>query len=184
MKKNLGSLLALYPTPVTVVGAMVDGRPNWMLVAHIGIIGHDRVMLSCAKSHYTNEGIKATGVLSINLVDESMLPLADYVGSVSGGKVDKSAVFGYTTGERGAPIIDQSPLTLECSVVDNYETETFDNFILKIEATYVEEALVDENGKPDYNKLKPVLFEFPTYSYLKTGDVIGRCLTFGKDLKV
>ena len=183
MKKNLGSMLALYPMPVTVVGAMVNGKPNWMLVAHIGIIGHDRVMLSCAKRHYTNEGIKTTGVLSINLVDESMLPRADYVGSVSGEKADKSAVFSFTTGEHGAPVIDESPLTLECSVVDNYETETFDNFILKIEATYVEEALVDENDKPDYNKLKPVLFEFPTYCYLKTGDVIGSCLAIGKDIK-
>ena len=34
-KKNLGAVLALYPTPVTVVGAMVAGKPNWMLVAHV-----------------------------------------------------------------------------------------------------------------------------------------------------
>ncbi len=26
--------------------------------------------------------------------------------------------------------------------------------------------------------LKPVLFEFPTYEYLKTGDVLGKCLSF------
>ena len=37
-KKNLGSILALYPTPVTIIGAMVEGKPNWMLVAHVGII--------------------------------------------------------------------------------------------------------------------------------------------------
>lgn len=180
MKKNIGSMLALYPTPVTVVGAMVDDKPNWMLVAHIGIIGHDRVMLSCAKPHHTNLGIRRNGILSINLVDEAMLPKADYVGSVSGAKTDKSQVFAYTQGEHGAPVIDQSPLVLECSVVDNYETEGFDSFILKIEATYAEESVLDGKNKPDYNKLKPVLFEFPSYSYLKTGDVIGSCLTIGK----
>ena len=43
MKKNVGSLLALYPTPVTVIGAMNGDKPTWTLVAHIGIIGHDRV---------------------------------------------------------------------------------------------------------------------------------------------
>ena len=48
MKKDLGNLLALYPTPVTIVGALVDGKPNWMEVAHVGIIGHDRVTASPA----------------------------------------------------------------------------------------------------------------------------------------
>lgn len=46
MKKNIGNALALYPTPLVVVGAMVNGKPNWVLVGHIGIIGHDRVMVS------------------------------------------------------------------------------------------------------------------------------------------
>lgn len=36
MKKNIGAALALYPSPVLVVGAMVDGKPNWTLVAHAG----------------------------------------------------------------------------------------------------------------------------------------------------
>jgi flavin reductase (DIM6/NTAB) family NADH-FMN oxidoreductase RutF len=43
MKKNLGSVLALYPAPVTVVGTMVNGKPNWLLAAHVGILGHDRM---------------------------------------------------------------------------------------------------------------------------------------------
>nr|WP_236945794.1 hypothetical protein [Enterocloster clostridioformis] len=41
MKKNIGSLLALYPLPVTVIGAMNGANPTWTLVAHVGIIGHD-----------------------------------------------------------------------------------------------------------------------------------------------
>ena len=36
MKKNIGNALALYPTPLVVVGAMVDGKPNWLLVAYEG----------------------------------------------------------------------------------------------------------------------------------------------------
>ena len=35
-----------------------------------------------------------------------------------------------------------------------------------------------ETGKPDYNKLKPVLFQFPSYEYLATGEVLGKCLSF------
>ena len=61
MKKNIGNVLALYPTPAVVVGTEVNGKVNWLLVAHVGIIGHDRIMLSMHKAHYTNQGVKATG---------------------------------------------------------------------------------------------------------------------------
>ena len=182
MKKNIGSVLGLYPSPLVVVGTMVNGKPNWVLVGHLGIMGHDHIMVSLAKSHFTNQGIKETKLLSVNIVDEALLKKADYVGCVSGAKVDKSEVFEYSTGEAGAPMITASPLTMECSVEDIYDTKGFDNFILKIENTYVEETILNEAGKINYHELKPVLFEMPTYEYLKTGDVIGKCMSFGKDL--
>ncbi|MCB5724948.1 hypothetical protein [Mitsuokella jalaludinii] len=38
MKKNTGKALALYPVPLIVAGRMVDGKPDWTLVAHAGIM--------------------------------------------------------------------------------------------------------------------------------------------------
>lgn len=174
-KKNIGSLLALYPKPLTVVGAEVDGKVNWLIVGHTGIIGHDRILVSMSKGHYTNQGIRESKKLSINLVSREMLPKADYVGSVSGASVDKSQVFAYHWGEDGTPVIDVSPLTMECNVVDIFETDGFDNFICSVTNTYAALDVLDNDGKLDYTKLKPVLFEFPTYSYLATGEVIGKC---------
>lgn len=69
---------------------------------------------------------------------------------------------------------------MECEVVDIYETEGFDNFICAIVNTYAAPEVLDNNGKLDYTKLKPVLFEFPTYSYLATGEIIGKCLNLDK----
>ena len=181
MKKNIGPALALYPTPAVVIGAMNGEKPTWTLAAHVGIIGHDRVLVSLASAHFINEFIKSGKKLSVNIVDEGMLPEADYVGSVSGAKADKSAVFEYEPGEAGAPIIQKAPLTMECSVVDVYSTQGFESFICTIDNTYVEEEHLNEAGKIDYHTLKPVLFEFPTYEYLKTGEVIGKCLSFKKD---
>ena len=65
MQKNIGSVLALYPMPLLVVGAMVEEKPNWVLVGHSGIIGHDKVMVSLVESHYTNKGIKKNNKLSM-----------------------------------------------------------------------------------------------------------------------
>lgn len=73
MKKNIGKNLALYPTPLVVIGTMVDGKPNYTLVGHLGIIGHDRIMISMANNHYSNQGIKENHSLSVNLVSEDIL---------------------------------------------------------------------------------------------------------------
>lgn len=175
-KKLIGNTLALYPMPLTVVGAEVDGRVNWLVVAHVGIIGHDRILVSMSQNHYTNRGIRASRKLSVNLVSREMLPAADWVGSVSGARTDKSQTFAWHRSVNGAPMIDRSPLTMVCDVVDIYETEGFDNFICSIAATYASLEVLDDRGRIDYARLKPVLFEFPTYSYLATGEVLGRCL--------
>lgn len=175
-KTNIGNVLALYPKPLTVVGTEVEGKVNWLVVGHTGIIGHDRILLSMSKQHYTNRGIRKSKKLSISLVSRDMLPKADYVGSVSGASVDKSQVFDYHLGENGSPVIDESPLTMECSVVDYFETDGFDNFICTVVNTYASPDVLDNNNQLDYSRLKPVLFEFPTYSYLATGEVIGKCL--------
>lgn len=179
-KKNIGNKLALYPMPVTVIGAEVNGKVNWLLVAHVSIIGHDRILVSMSDKHYTNQGVIESKKLSVNIIDRKMLPKADYVGSVSGANTDKSHVFQYHWGENGSPIIDTSPLVMECDVVDIYKSDGFDNFICSIANTYADSGVLDNTGKLDYAKLKPVLFEFTTYSYIATGEVIGKCLNLDK----
>ena len=179
-KQNIGSVVALYPKPLTVVGAEVDGKVNWLVVGHTGIIGHDQILVSMSKSHYTNKGIRESRKLSVNLVSREMLPQADYVGSVSGASADKSKVFEYHWGENGTPVIDASPLAMECDVVDIYETDGFDNFVCSVANTYAAPEVLGKDGKLDYTRLKPVLFEFPGYSYLATGEIIGKCLNLDK----
>ena len=70
---------------------------------------------------------------------------------------------------------------MECEVVDIYETEGFDKFHLR-DSQYIRRfrCARQTTAKLDYTKLKPVLFEFPTYSYLATGEIIGKCLNLDK----
>ena len=175
MKKNIGATLALYPCPVIVVGAMVDGKPTWTLVAHAGTMAHSHLMVSLAQNHYINQGIHESKALSVNVVDESWLAKADLMGTTSGHKEDKSEAFAYTAGGNGAPLIDDAKVSIECEVDGNYELEKFDNFVCKIVAVHADEAILNDKGKIDYHAFKPVLFEFPTYEYFVTGDKVGDC---------
>lgn len=178
MKKETGPKLALYPMPVALVGAMNGDKPTWTTVAHMGIVGHDQVLVSLADAHFINGAIKRTGRLSLNLVSEQLLPEVDVAGSVSGAKTDKSDLLAYTVAPNGAPLAADAPLSMACTVRDVYRTHDFESFVCGIDATYVDERCVTEKGSIDYGALKPVLFDFPNYEYLRTGEVIGKCLSF------
>lgn len=179
-KKNIGATLALYPSPVIVVGAMVNGKPTWTLAAHAGTVAHSHLMISLVQAHYINQGIRDTKKVSVNVVDESWLAKADKMGTTSGNKVDKSEAFAWTMGENGAPLIDEAKVSVECEVDGNYELENFDNFICKILATYADETVLNDKDKINYHVFKPVLFEFPTYEYFVTGDKVGDCAKMNK----
>ncbi|MBR4330223.1 MAG: flavin reductase family protein [Candidatus Riflebacteria bacterium] len=175
MKKNIGATLALYPSPVIIVGAMTNNKPTWTLVAHAGTVAHSHLMISLAQAHYINNIIKDSKKLSVNVVDESWLKKADKMGVISGNKEDKSNYFEFTVGENGTPLINEAKVSIECEVDGNYELEKFDNFICKILATYADENVLNEKGKINYHTFKPVLFEFPTYEYFVTGNAVGKC---------
>ena len=140
MKKNIGAQLALYPAPVIVVGAIVNDKPTWTLVAHAGTMAHSHMMVSLVHAHYINQEIIESKKLSVNIVDEAWLKEADRMGVISGNKEDKSESFAYTIGENGALLIDDAKVSIEGEVDGNYELENFDNFVCKIVATYAKKV--------------------------------------------
>jgi len=185
MQKDIGSVMALYPTPVTILGVMSGGRVNFLTIAHVGVVDHGTLLISVDKAHeFSDAGIRENGVLSVSLVNQEMLLAADWCGLNKGAKTDKSGAFKYHFGPlEKAPILDEAPLCMECSVLQSVEVGNFTNYILKPEHTYVHEEYLNEKGKVDYEKISPVLFEFQNAQYLATGKVIGKCWSIGKDYK-
>ena len=180
MKKNIGSRPLLYPLPLVIVGAANGENPTWTLIAHVGIMGLSRVVISSGEDHYINKLIKARNKLSINSVTPKMLPEADVTGILSGNDDDKSFLFEYTIGDHGNPMITASPITMECTVEHIYKTPGFDNFICTVDAAYAESSCIGADGVVDFAKVDPVLFEFPGYNYVSMGKVLGKGKTFAK----
>lgn len=89
-EENIERQLALYPAPVIVVGAIVNDKPTWTLVAHAGTMAHSHLMVSLVYAHYINQEIIESKKLSVNIVDEAWLKEADRMGVISGNKEDKS----------------------------------------------------------------------------------------------
>lgn len=186
MKKNLGRVNALYPSLTTIVGAEVTGRPNFMAIAHVGIMNHgDPQYLSfgCHKSHYTNQGMHAHQEFSVNLPGESQVVETDYVGMVSGKNTDKSGVFEIFYGELAhAPMIMSCPVTMECRVARVVDFETHDVFIGEIVGTYADPAVLS-NGKIDLARVRPLLFDMSSIAYYGLGQKLANAWNAGMELK-
>ncbi len=186
MQKEIQAPMALYPTPSTICGTVVDGRVNYLAIAHVGIVEHRTFLISVNERHELScRGISENGTVSVSLVNLPMLEAADYCGLVSGMNTDKSGVFPCHFAEDvpNAPIIDIAPVSMVCRVIDTYRYPPFNNYILKPVHTYVQEEFLNESGKIDYEKVSPVLFEFQNAQYLSTGKVIGKAWGYGKNFK-
>jgi flavin reductase (DIM6/NTAB) family NADH-FMN oxidoreductase RutF len=186
VKRTLNAINVLYPTPTVLVGAIVDGKPNFITIAHIGIVNHARpylISLSSAKAHYTNAGIKENKAFSVNIPSENLVVETDYAGIVSGKKTDKSELFEVFQGQvANAPMIKECPINMECRLYDIYDTPTHDLLIGEIVETYADESVLTE-GKIDLAKLKPLLFDMSSIKYWSVGEIVADCWKVGKQLK-
>lgn len=186
MKKNLGGILSLYPMPVTIVGSIVEGKPNYMTIAHIGIINQEAkrlVTLSASKIHHTNKGIRQNKTFSVNIPSEAMVVATDYVGIYTGKKTDKSVVFDAFYGElKTAPMITGCPVNMECKLHDVLDFASHDMFVGEVIATYADESVLTD-GVIDLAKVKPLLFDMNHRNYWQLGTPIAKAWEVGKDYK-
>ncbi|OPY34654.1 MAG: Flavin reductase like domain protein [Methanomassiliicoccales archaeon PtaU1.Bin124] len=186
MKKDLGSLLALYPMPVTIVGAMVNGKPNFTTVAHVGIMNTGLpqfISISMNKAHHANKGIKENKAFSVCIPSEDMMAETDYLGIYSGAKINKSEFFKVFHGNLGnVPMIEKCPVCMECSLHDTIDFPNHELFIGKIIGTFAEEDVVVGN-EIDFAKVRPILFDMSSRQYWKLGDQMGKAWSVGKNYR-
>jgi flavin reductase (DIM6/NTAB) family NADH-FMN oxidoreductase RutF len=184
-KINLGSTIPAYPMPVSLVGAYVDGKPNFMAVAWFTMASYKppRIAITLGKGHYTNPGIRENKTFSLCLPSEDMVEITDYCGIVSGKKTDKSEIFDLFYGElKTAPLIRDCPLCIECKLVEIVESGLNEIFIGEIMGIYTEERFLTD-GKLDFKKMQPLILSQPDTSYWRLGGQVGKAWNIGKRYK-
>jgi flavin reductase (DIM6/NTAB) family NADH-FMN oxidoreductase RutF len=178
-KVKLGAVPLVYPIPIVLVGANVDGRANFAEIGDCAIIGirPALVAVSLSNTHHTTRGIDAHGVFSINFPSQSMLSKTHYCGTVSGKDVDKSGLFDLFEGDQTeAPMIQDCPVGLECRVREAVQVEHRRIFIADVLECYVSEPFVTvQDGKKriaDLPSLDPILYALDN-QYYRVGSAIG-----------
>jgi flavin reductase (DIM6/NTAB) family NADH-FMN oxidoreductase RutF len=130
-----------------------DGTPNfglfcWFSYCWDGELG---VMACIGGEKLTKDRIRASKVFSANLVSESMLHLADYLGNTEGYKKEKMDIPIET--EHGVvlnvPVLKNSPWVFELEVRQSIPLNGSEVFLCKIRNTLVAKELKDNSVSAD-----------------------------------
>lgn len=175
----------LYPLPAVMVSCGREGeKPNIITLAWVGTVCSDPVMVSVSirPERYSYDIIRETGEFVINLTTRELAYAADYCGVKSGRNVDKFAELGLTPGKAGklkaAPLIEESPVSLECEVAEIKELGSHHMFLAKVLAVDIDEAYLDEKGKFCLNDTG--LLAYSHGEYFTLGE---KCGSFGYSVK-
>lgn len=170
-----GSTL-LGPIPPTLVTCGSVEKPNILTVAWTGIINTipPKTYISLRPERYSYDIITQSGEFVINLPTVSLVRAVDYCGVRSGRDTDKFAAMGLTTEpafQLGCPMLEESPVCLECKVTDRLELGSHHMLLADIVAVNVDEKLLDSSGKLHLDKAK--LLAFAHGDYYALGERLG-----------
>ena len=157
MKKSINPGTLLMPLPAVMVSCGSPEKPNILTIAWTGIVNSTPPMtyISVRKSRFSHDLIAQSGEFVINLTTEALTFATDYCGVKSGREVDKFKEMQLTplaSDKVGCPMIAESPVNLECKVLEVHEYPSHDMFVAEIVAVHVDEELLDEKGRMEMEK--------------------------------
>lgn len=190
MKVSLPAHTVLLPSPVLIIGTYgSDGRPNIMNAAWGGIASSRPpcISVSLREATLTYHNIRQTEAFTVNIPSEKYLKEADFVGMISGRECDK---FGETrlTPQKSslvnAPIVQEFPYALECSLVRQVALGLHTMFIGEIVGMVADGEILSPNRLPDIEKVRPMLWgSFGSMAYYGIGDKLGNAFSAGNELR-
>lgn len=186
MRKNFGTQSWLYPMPVLIIGTYNDdGTPNAMTAAWGGIHDTNQIAVCIAPEHKTAGNLLTRKCFTVSVATAKFITECDYIGIASGNntpdKLKKTKFHTSKASRIDAPIIEELPMTLECSLISyNEKTGCAIADIINVSA---DESILNADGKIDPAKFEPIVFDPVNHNYLKIGEVAGKAFFDGLKLK-
>jgi flavin reductase (DIM6/NTAB) family NADH-FMN oxidoreductase RutF len=169
----------IYPLPAVMVSCgSVPEEYNIITISWTGTICTDPAMcyISVRPERYSYNIIKKNGEYVINLTTKSLAFATDWCGVKSGSKHNKFLEMGLTAvpaSKIKAPLIDESPVNIECIVKEIKELGTHHMFISEVVAVHADEDLIDKKtGLFRLNASVPICYSHG--KYYETGNLIGK----------
>ena len=186
--KSFGQKSWVLPQPVLIIGTYNnDGTPNAMNAAWGGQWDAKEIMISMG-SHATTENLDRCSDFTVAFATRSTMVASDFVGIVSvkddPAKMKKTGWTVTKSENVEAPVFTDFPMTMECRIIRKIdETEGGYNIVAEIVNILVKEDFLNENGKPDMEKMQLITYDPIHHGYHVIGQRIGNAFADGKALK-
>lgn len=167
----------IYPIPAVMVSCGNMESSNIITVAWTGILNTNPAMcyISVRPERYSYKLIKENKEFVINLTNKDLAYATDWCGVKSGKDVDKFKEMKLTKEKANfvkAPLIKESPVSIECRVKDIISLGSHDMFMAEILSIDVDNKYIDKNGAFDISKCN--LIAYANGGYYSLGKKIGK----------
>ena len=168
----------IYPIPAVMVSCGHQPEEyNIITIAWTGTINSKPPMcyISVRPERHSYDIIKRTGEFVINLTTEKLAKATDWCGVRSGSKYNKWEKMNLTPAPAKVvktPIIEESPVNVECVVKDIIELGSHHMFTAEVVNVSVDDAYLDDTGKFSFARANPLVYNHGHYFGL--GDIIGK----------
>ena len=166
-----------YPLPAVMVSCGTMEKSNIITVAWTGILNTNPAMvyISIRPIRYPYNLIKESGEFVINLTNKQLAYATDWCGVRSGEKFDKFKEMKLHKEKAQfvkAPLIKESPVSIECKVKDIIKLGSHDMFVAEVLSIDADEKYIDEKGTFDISKCD--LIAYANGGYYPLGKKIGK----------
>jgi flavin reductase (DIM6/NTAB) family NADH-FMN oxidoreductase RutF len=131
--------------PVYLLSVEHKGKKNIITIGMFAYFSGKPTLVGVgiAPSRYSYELIRGSGEYAVNVADEKLMEAVQICGEKPGREVDKFELAKLTP-EKGvkvkAPLIKESPVSIECKVLKEVEVGDHVWFIGEVQATHVREG--------------------------------------------
>lgn len=169
-----GTLLC--PTPAVMVTCGQGEEQNIITIGWTGIINTQPPItyVSVRKSRHSHAIISKEKEFVINLTTEALAFATDYCGVKSGKDINKFKEMKLTPVPAeivSCPMIGESPVNLECKVIEVKEYPTHDMFIAEIVKIHVDKSVMDEDGRIALDKAGMLAYVHGEYFGIKKAPI-------------
>ncbi|MCQ2057511.1 MAG: flavin reductase family protein [Bacteroidaceae bacterium] len=169
MKQDWKPGTMIYPLPAVMVSCGATPEEyNILTVSWTGTICSDPAMcyISVRPQRHSYDIIKRNGCFVINLTNNTLARATDFCGVRSGRDTDKFREMKLTPGKAhfvAAPTIEESPVSIECEVVEIKPLGSHDMFIAKVVNVQVDDRYILEDGKLDMAAMNLIAYTHGEY---------------------
>lgn len=163
-KRQLGPCVTFFPQPTTLVSTVdSQGQVDIMTASWAGIVSKTppTMAISLNKGRLSYANILQTGCFVVNGVPASLAVEADFCGIRSGRDRDKLLKTGLSVAPAShiqAPLVNESPLNVECRLVDNIQLGDYHLLLGEILEIHASTDAVDEQGKMSAKGFDPLVY--------------------------